>query len=167
MLGPIVIAVAGLAALTLLNRPPLVEIPGSGLHGQPAPDFELQRLDGGTLRLSELRGRPVIVNFWASWCIPCREEFPILRDARLRHAADGLEIVGVVHRDSLDSARRFAADHNATWPMVDDREEQAWNAYGAQLLPFTLFVDREGIVRAVSFGPPPPTVMEQYLERIL
>ena len=51
--------------------------------------------------------------------------------------------------------------------MVDDREEQAWNAYGAQLLPFTLFVDREGIVRAVSFGPPPPTVMEQYLERIL
>jgi cytochrome c biogenesis protein CcmG, thiol:disulfide interchange protein DsbE len=108
-----------------------------------------------------------MVNFWASWCLPCREEFPLFREVRDRHRSEGLEIVGIVHRDGPESARQFAADHDGNWPMVLDRDEVAWRAYGGQLLPITFFVDRQGIVRSVSFGPPPPPVMEQHLDRIL
>jgi cytochrome c biogenesis protein CcmG, thiol:disulfide interchange protein DsbE len=169
VVGLIVALVVAIGVVILINRPPVteIEIPGSGLLNRPAPDFELQRLDGGSLRLSDLRGRPVIVNFWASWCIPCREEFPLLAVARDEHAGQGLEIVGIVHNDSVDSARRFAQDHGADWPMVNDPDDVAWRAYGGQLLPLTFFVDRDGIVRAVSFGPPPPTVLDDYLGRIL
>jgi cytochrome c biogenesis protein CcmG, thiol:disulfide interchange protein DsbE len=161
------VALVGLAAAQLLNRPPVIEVPGSALLNQPAPDFELERLEGGTLRLSDLRGRPVMVNFWASWCLPCREEFPLFREVRDRHAAEGLEIVGIVHRDGREAARSFAADHGGDWPMVLDPDEEAWQAYRGQLLPITYFIDREGIVRSVSFGPPPPEVMDQHLARIL
>jgi cytochrome c biogenesis protein CcmG/thiol:disulfide interchange protein DsbE len=142
-------------------------VPGSGLLNQPAPGFELERLDGGSLSLADLRGRPVIVNFWASWCLPCREEFPLFAAARERHFADGLEIVGIVHDDSADNARRFATENRAEWPMVVDPGDVAWQAYAGQLLPITFFIDRTGIVRAVSFGPPPAQTMEQYLARIL
>lgn len=164
----VVIVVVGVAATQLLNRPPLIELPGSALLNRPAPDFELERLDGsGSLRLSELRGRPVMVNFWASWCLPCREEFPIFAEVHQRHRAEGLEIVGIVHKDGPEAARRFADDHGATWPMVLDPHEEAWRAYNGQLVPITFFVDRQGIVRSVSFGPPPPAVMDQHLARIL
>jgi cytochrome c biogenesis protein CcmG, thiol:disulfide interchange protein DsbE len=167
-----VLAVLGLAvvaygAAQLIGRPPVIEVPGSALLDRPAPDFELERLDGGMLRLSELRGRPVIVNFWASWCLPCREEFPLFRDVRARHAADGLEIVGIVHDDGPAAARAFATEYGAEWPMVLDPDDVAWRAYGGQLLPITFFIDRAGIVRAVSFGPPPPAVMDQQLAKIL
>ncbi|HVM31047.1 MAG TPA: TlpA disulfide reductase family protein [Candidatus Limnocylindrales bacterium] len=143
-------------------------MPGSTLLNEPAPDFELERLDGsGTLRLADLRGRPVLVNFWASWCLPCREEFPLFREVRDRHHQDGLEIVGVVHRDGPEAARRFAAEEGGDWPMVLDPDELAWRAYGGQLLPITFFIDREGVVRSVSFGPPPRQVLDQHLARIL
>jgi cytochrome c biogenesis protein CcmG, thiol:disulfide interchange protein DsbE len=157
-----------LVAFQLVSRPPVVEVPGSSLLGQPAPDFELERLDGsGPLRLSDLRGQPVMVNFWASWCLPCREEFPLFREVRDRHRAEGLEIVGIVHRDDPQAARQFADDHGGNWPMVLDPNEVAWQAYGGQLLPITFFVDRSGTIRSVNFGPPPPHVMEQHLARIL
>src|SRR5262249_1018515 len=75
------------------------------------------------------RGRPVIVNFWASWCIPCRDEFPQFVAARAEHAADGLEILGVVHQDGADTASAFARDHDAGWPMLMDTADAAWQAY--------------------------------------
>ena len=166
ILGVVAVVVIGYA-IQALARPPLVEIRGSTLLDRPAPHFELDRLDGGTISLAQYRGRPMVVNFWASWCIPCREEFPLLREARQRHSATGLEIIGIVHDDGPDAARRFAADYDAEWPMALDPDDAAWNAYGGQLLPITFYIDREGIVRAVSFGPPPPTVMEQQLAKIL
>jgi cytochrome c biogenesis protein CcmG, thiol:disulfide interchange protein DsbE len=109
----------------------------------------------------------VVVNFWASWCLPCREEFPILADIRERHAGDGLEVIGIVHDDGPQAAQAFAAEHGAVWPMVLDPDDEAWKAYGGQLLPMTFFIDRWGVVRAVSFGPPPPSVLDQQLAKIL
>lgn len=160
--------VVGYAAVQVLDRPSVIRVPGSALIDQPAPAFALERLDGGgMLRLSDFRGRPVVVNFWASWCIPCREEFPILRDMRERYADNGLEVIGIVHDDGPEAARRFAADFDADWPMVVDPDDVAWNAYNAQLVPMTYFIDRDGIVRAVSFGPPPPAVLDEQLAKIL
>src|SRR5918998_1843834 len=82
--------------------------------GSVAPDFSLSDLDGNAVRLADLRGRPVIVNFWASWCGPCVEEFPLLREAADRHAAHGLAVVGIVWRDRSESARDFMRRNGAT-----------------------------------------------------
>ena len=109
----------------------------------------------------------MIVNFWASWCIPCREEFPLLRRVRAEHAADGLEVLGIVHDDGPAAAQAFADSYLADWPLLLDPTDQAWNAYGSLLVPMTFYVDRAGVVRAVSFGPPPPDVLEEQLAKIL
>jgi len=137
------------------------------LVGKPAPEISLATLEGAPMTLSQLRGRPVIVNFWASWCIPCREEFPLLVDARAHYAAQGLEILGVVHDDAAAPAAAFAASYGATWPMVLDADDAAWTAYHGAFVPISYFVDRTGIVQAVSYGPPPLDVLDQYIARIL
>jgi cytochrome c biogenesis protein CcmG/thiol:disulfide interchange protein DsbE len=135
---------------------------------QAAPAISLPSLDGsGTFNLSDYKGRPVIVNFWASWCVPCRQEFPLFKEARTEHAADGLEILGVVHADSADSAQRFAADQGATWPLLMDANDAAWQAYDMSVMPTSFYIDRQGMVRAVSYGPPPSGTLEEQLTKIL
>lgn len=127
--------------------------PGAPEVGQPAPDFQLPRLDGrGTIRLSELRGRPVVVNFWASWCNPCRQEFPLLRAARAKHRRAGLEVIGISYRDIPSDARAFARSENATWPLARDPGGAVAAGYGVRAIPQTFFVGRDGIVAARVFG---------------
>src|SRR5215210_718670 len=103
------LGVAAWVALTvdLSGRRPessLIVIGGSPLLDKPAPDFELVDLDGRPVRLSDYAGRPVLVNFWASWCIPCREEFPLFERVLARPDASDLTILGIVYRDDPDAA---------------------------------------------------------------
>jgi cytochrome c biogenesis protein CcmG/thiol:disulfide interchange protein DsbE len=132
-----------------------------------APEINLTTVDGHQAALSDYRGRPVIVNFWASWCVPCREEFPLLAAARAQHEAEGLEILGIIHDDSAQSAGAFAATFNAAWPLLLDADDVAWNAYHGAFVPVSYFVDRAGIVRAVSYGPPPSASLDGLLAKIL
>lgn len=132
-----------------------------------APEISLATVDGRGVALSDYRGRPVIVNFWASWCVPCRDEFPLLAAARAAHQADGLEILGIIHDDSAQSAAAFAATYDAAWPLLVDADDVAWNAYHGAFVPITYFVDRAGIVRALSYGPPPSASLDALLARIL
>ena len=125
---------------------------GHPLLGEPAPEIDLETLDGGRVTLSSLQGRPVLVNFWATWCMPCREEFPLMVEAYSRHATEGLEILGVVHEDTPDGARDFAADMGAQWPMLLDSEDQAWSDYTGVGMPTSFFIDADGVVRAFSLG---------------
>ncbi len=143
----------------MVERNPLLD--------QPAPDFRLAATDGRSIALSDLRGRPVIVNFWASWCEPCRDEFPLLRDAYQRHAGDGLEILGVIHGDGPQAAATFAQTYGADVAAADRRRRRRWRAYYGALLPITYFVDRQGIVRAVSYGPPPTGVLDEQIAKTL
>jgi cytochrome c biogenesis protein CcmG/thiol:disulfide interchange protein DsbE len=141
---------------------------GSPLLGKAAPAIDLVALDGKRVRLSDYLGRPVIVNFWASWCGPCRDEFPQFVTARRDHAADGLEILGVIHDDNAQAATDFAASEKAAWPMLMDTGDAIWNAYIVPVgVPATFFIDRAGIVRATSFGPVTPTGLPQQLGAIL
>ena len=150
------------------NPTPSIVVGRNPLLDKPAPAISLPTLDGsGTVNLSDYAGRPVIVNFWASWCVPCRQEFPLFKDARAAHAADGLEILGVVHLDSADSAQGFATEQGATWPLLMDANNSVWQAYGQLLVPTTYYIDRQGIVRAVSYGPPPSGTLEELLAKIL
>jgi cytochrome c biogenesis protein CcmG/thiol:disulfide interchange protein DsbE len=109
-------------------------------------------LDGEALSLADLRGRPVIVNFWGPSCVPCREEFPLFRAKLDEHAADGLAIVGILMFDPPAPARDFIADHDATWPTVDDPDGEIRAAYRAAARPQTYFIDRDGILREIRIG---------------
>jgi len=140
---------------------------GHPLLGKEAPEIDLTTLDGQRLTLSELRGRPVLVNFWATWCIPCRDEFPLMAVAYQKHAAEDLEILGVIHDDTPEGARAFAADMGATWPMLEDPDDVAWNDYTGVGMPTSFFVDAAGIVRAFSLGGFTETGLAAQLESIL
>lgn len=120
--------------------------------GRPAPDFTVADLDGNPIRLADLRGRPVIVNFWASWCGPCVEEFPLLNAAAAAHADDGLVVVGIVYRDRSEAARDFMARNGGTWPSAMDPGERVATDYGILGAPETYFIGRDGSIVARQIG---------------
>ena len=126
---------------------------GSPAAGDVATPFTLPGLDGGCVRLADLRGKPVVINFWASWCNPCRKEFPLLARTYAHDHGDGLEIVGVSFQDIASDARRFARGHHADWLLAFDGNGDVAKAYGIRPVPQTLFVRRDGTVSARIYGP--------------
>ena len=144
-----------------------VVLGGHPLLGEAAPEIDLLTLDAEPVTLSSLRGRPVLVNFWATWCHPCREEFPLMVEAYAEHADDGLEILGILHDDAAEGARAFAADQAAGWPMLLDPDDVAWNDYRGVAMPTSFFIDGEGIVRAFSLGAFTETGLAAQLATIL
>lgn len=111
-----------------------------------APDFTLDRLDaeGQTLTLSELRGKPLVVNFWASWCVPCKDEAPVLQSTWERYRKQGLVVVGVDSQDFRKDARRFMRRFGVTYPVVYDGKGSTLGRWGVTGFPETFFVDRSG-----------------------
>jgi cytochrome c biogenesis protein CcmG/thiol:disulfide interchange protein DsbE len=121
--------------------------------GDRAPDFSLADLDGGPVRLVDYAGRPVLLNFWASWCLPCVDEFPLLDAALEAHAADGLAVVGIVYRDRSEAARAFAEQFGAGWPLVMDPGEAVARAYGVYGPPESWLIGPDGRVVSRQIGP--------------
>ena len=124
-------------------------------HGKivHAPALTLRRLDApGTFSLTSLREKVVVINFWASWCGPCREEAPLLERTWLDHRAKGLVVVGVDANDFSGDARRFAHKHGLTYPIVLDPHGSTLGRWGVPGLPTTFVVDREGRVVAKVVG---------------
>ena len=116
------------------------------------PDFELPELTGGTLSSDELRGSPVVLNFFASWCPPCREEAPALEAAWRAYKDEGLMIVGVDVNDTEEDVRRFVREFEITYPIVRDENDTLVNELGLQGLPQTFFIDRNWELLEVSSG---------------
>jgi cytochrome c biogenesis protein CcmG/thiol:disulfide interchange protein DsbE len=121
--------------------------------GDLAPAITGTALDGSSVDLAGLRGHPVVVNFWASWCTPCRDEFPLFRD-RLATLGptDGLKIIGVMYKDQPELARQFLAEFGATWPTVPDPDGSIAAAYRVVAPPQTYFIDANGVLRAIQIG---------------
>jgi len=117
--------------------------------GQPAPDFSVEVIDGGTFTLSEMRGRAVIVNFWASWCGPCRTEIPDI--SAFAEANPDVTIVGVAVQDAEQTAREFAAEIGASYPLAlgTTAVEDAYPNLG---LPATYVIDENGVVTEIING---------------
>jgi len=141
--------------------------PASGTVGSVAPDFSLMDLDGAPIRMADLRGRPVVVNFWASWCGPCVEEFPLLKAAAERHAADGLAVVGIVYQDRTEAARDFMASHGGTWPAAMDPGEVVAAAYNIVGPPETFFIGADGTIAARQLGQFSAESLERHLAAII
>ena len=126
---------------------------------EPAPDFALTNLDGETVRLSDFRGKTVVLNFWASWCPPCREEMPDFQelwDERGEGGSDDLVMLALdfLVQDTMADARGFVEGNGFTFPVLFDTADGAVaDRYRVRGLPATFFIDREGVVRSVNYGP--------------
>jgi cytochrome c biogenesis protein CcmG/thiol:disulfide interchange protein DsbE len=118
--------------------------------GDIAPPLSGTSLDGRTVSLAEFRGKPVIVNFWASWCGPCIHEFPVLKDAEVKHP--GLVILGVIYQDDATAAKTFAAQMSADWVSITDPDGTRASAYLVAAPPQSYFIDGQGIVRSRQIG---------------
>ena len=143
---------AGLVALLTFSVARPAGPVDTPIVGQPAPAFDLETLDGGRLSLAQLRGSPVVLNFWASWCIPCREEAPLLTAAAADYAAQGLRVIGVVYQDSAENARDFMRRYGQTYPALLDTDGRTAIDYGVFGIPETFFIDADGIVRSRQIG---------------
>jgi peroxiredoxin len=120
--------------------------------GRPAPEFTLLDLDGRPLRLSDLRGKTIVMNFWATWCPPCRKEFPELVRLYDRNADRGLVVLGMDLQESPRIVRSFADEFGARFPIVIDTKGDVAARYRLIGLPTTYFIDTEGVIRAQHIG---------------
>ena len=124
------------------------EVPAanSAIIGEVAPDFAIEGLDGGTVRLSDYRGKPVVLNFWASWCTPCRKEFPLFRST-LASKPGAYQMVGVdTGRDIRGDAQQFMDEQSANWPVGFDPDNRVALGYGVDPLPQTFFIRADGTI---------------------
>jgi cytochrome c biogenesis protein CcmG, thiol:disulfide interchange protein DsbE len=135
--------------------------------GTVAPTLRLPGLDGGMVDLASYRGRPVLVNFWATWCAPCVREFPLLRRTLDQHRGDRLVVLGVLVNDSADKARAFVRQHGGAWPVGLDRGGRAVAAYKLVGLPESVFVRRDGTLSSRVLGELTPTQLQAQLSAIL
>lgn len=169
-LGGIVIA-AALLAFVFAGRfgqdPRLVESP---LVGSPLPELTLPYLEqDGSLDLSDLRGEVLVVNFWASWCFPCRIEHPALTAASTTYGEDGVHFIGILYQDNERPAVAFLDElgRGENYTYLVDEDSRATVELGVFGVPETFFVDREGIVRGRVQGEVTPAVLFQALEDVL
>ena len=126
-----------------------------------APDFTLTTLEGELLILSDLRGYPVILNFWASWCPPCRAEMPALQQVFDEYEDLGLIIAAInaTNQDSLSEAAAFVSKNSLTFPIPLDKTGLVSRSYNLHSLPTTVFIDSQGIIRKIIIGGPIPTAL--------
>lgn len=124
--------------------------------GEKAPDFELKTLDGKNFRLSDLRGKKILLNFWASWCGPCQEEMPELQKTYEKLHTQGVEIIAVnltTDGETIQSVRAFAKSFNLTIPIPLDINGEVQKKYQIYGIPTSFFIDKNGTIRSKYFGP--------------
>jgi len=144
---PVLLLLAGLLLLSVYACNERSESVAKAEIGKPAPDFTLKAVDGRTISLSSLRGKVVLVNFWATWCPPCREEMPSMEEMYRNYAPGGLEILAInVEEDGPEVLPDFLKENPHTFPVLMDVEAKAQNSYGVFQFPETFVVDRNGII---------------------
>jgi peroxiredoxin len=136
--------------------------------GHDAPDFVLTDLQGNSVKLSDLRGKAVVLNFWATWCPPCKEEIPWFVELQKRYGSEGLQIVGVSMDDGdQKDVEKFAAQNSINYPVLLGKEKVAEQYGGIDYLPTTFYIDRNGVVMDRVFGQPGRDEIEQNVKRAI
>jgi peroxiredoxin len=149
-------AIAGISA-SALAAPPLVS--------EPAPDFALRALERENVRLSEHLGEVVLLNFWATWCGPCRQEMPLLDALYSKYQRAGLVLLGINIDEDREHATEMAQTLKVSYPILFDERKDVARAYQLGTMPLTVLIDREGVVRYVSEGFK-PGYEKQYTEKL-
>lgn len=135
--------------------------------GRPAPAFSVPLFDGGDVTLADLRGKPAVVNFWASWCIPCVDEAPELEKTWQAYKDRGVAFLGIDYVDTEPKAREFMQKHGITYPNGPDLGSRISYEYRIKGVPETFVIDKEGIVRFVKIGPTTADELRSVLEPLL
>lgn len=149
---------------------PEVNIQPSALVKKPAPDFSLKTIEGTEIKLSDLRGKAVLINLWASWCPPCRYEMPSIQAAYEKDKDKGLVVLGIdfTAQDNLQDVKAFVQELKLTFPiLLDETGEVSTGLYGMRGLPTSYFIDTEGILQRVQVGAMVPEKLDEYLIEIL
>ena len=136
-----------------------------GLVGAEAPDFALKSAAGPNLRLSEYQGEVVMLNFWATWCGPCRQEMPQLEKIYARYEDAGFTLLGINVDGEPERARRMAEEVGVSFPVLFDDDKTVSKLYDIRAMPVTVLIDRDGQVREVHHGYR-PGVEAEYLDRV-
>lgn len=135
--------------------------------GQPAPAFSLPTVDGKTLTLASLKGKPVYLNFYATWCVPCNEEAPVIGKLSTKYKPRGLTVVGVNELENPQKAKEFLTKYHLAYGAVVDEDGKAGKDYGALGLPVHIFIDRTGVVKTYRLGEMAPDEIETAIKGIL
>ena len=174
ILGALLLAglVIFLVATQFLGRPPAINVTVRGGHatvGKPAPDFTTQTLDGSRVQLTQYRGKPVLLNFWATWCAPCQDEMPLIQRASDIDTAQGLVVLAVDYQQTnTSSMKAFLRKAGARFPAVFDPSGQIAAEYGVNVgLPVSVFIDRSGAVSFIQLGQMSDAILQQHLHTIL
>ena len=149
----VIVFVPVIAFISLLAYGLLTSAPRQVSEGERLPEFELARLDeDGVLTDEDLAGEALVINFWASWCIPCKEEAKLLQDTYEEYRDDGVVFLGVNIKDSAVGAREFIEEYGITYPVVSDPGEDLARELGVKGIPETFFVDAEGLFVGTAAG---------------
>jgi thiol-disulfide isomerase/thioredoxin len=143
---------------------------GAQYPGDPAPSFILKTLEGDAVGLPDFAGHPVLINFWASWCKPCRGEMPIIIAAYQAHQQEGLVVLAIDLTDqeaSIKDIRKFQAEFQMPFPVLLDEKGKARKLYALRGVPTSVFVGPDGVVRSINPGPIGDAALQQHLSEIL
>lgn len=156
----------GLESITAMTRPAPQAVATADV-GQPAPGLKLPLVGGGEQDLATYRGRPVILNFWATWCDPCRAEMPVFERAQQKYRDRGLVVLGVDFQERDPEIVAFLSEVGVTFPSLVDRTGEVTRQWRATGLPTTFLIDRQGIIRDVRVGAFTDEMLESRLTKLL
>jgi cytochrome c biogenesis protein CcmG/thiol:disulfide interchange protein DsbE len=151
----------------ILANPTPTPPPVTPREGFTAPDFSLLDLQGRELTLGQFRGRPVMVNFWTTWCPYCREEMATLEAASHRYVEQGLVILAVNVQESTETLAPFAQSEGLTFPILLDSYATVTGTYLTRVIPTTFFIDRRGVINVIHLGPLTDEIIDSYLTELL
>lgn len=169
----LIILVPMIAGCQASTGPSGITVSITPVKGNPAPDFQLPNLDGQIISLSSLRGSPVLLNFWATWCGPCREEMPYLQQIHEEWSDRGLVVLAInltysSFSESPATVKSYLQSNNLSLPVLLDTRQEVGRQYNIRNIPTTLFIDKNGIIQGVKIGAfQNAEQIEQYLGEII
>lgn len=143
--------------------PPPDKLPPAAEVGRLAPDFILTDLEGNTVALSDFRGKVVFINFWATWCPPCRAEMPEIEAIHQEYKGQGVVVIGVDLMETEDEVLQLVQRGGFSWTFVIDTTGEVGRSYGVTAIPTSFFLDKDGVIRAISIGAMTKRQMESRL----
>ena len=147
-----VLILSGCGSVTPKAEPPTPSVPEGITIGKRALDFKLQTLAGDSILLSGLRGKPVLVNFWATWCVPCKTEMPYLQQINDSYSSKGLVVLTVDWKEKPETIQKFMTSNNLSMTVAMDIDGKVAQAYAVGAIPTTFLIDKDGIIRQKITG---------------